>query len=177
MAAILVLLGSATIGCEYVAHPNTIGPKSEQAKKDEFTCSRPASCISEAEAACNSESNCSSFGYNPRWETARAQLYTTHWNASYGDSGWTLYACEGDPPPVPGPSPPPPPPPPPPRPPPPPLPPVGSCRTDLDCSLNGACDASTGICTCDAPWKHGPSKKEACNTLDVLPHPNTYVRT
>ena len=27
-----------------------------------------------------------------------------------------------------------------------------ACATDLDCSLNGVCDASSGACACDAPW-------------------------
>jgi hypothetical protein len=26
------------------------------------------------------------------------------------------------------------------------------CRTDLECSLNGVCNADTGICHCDRPW-------------------------
>ena len=37
------------------------------------------------------------------------------------------------------------------------------------------CNAATGICACDAPWKNGPSGKESCNILDVIPHPNNYV--
>ena len=27
-----------------------------------------------------------------------------------------------------------------------------ACATDLDCSLNGVCNASSGACACDAPW-------------------------
>eukprot|EP00937_MAST-01D_sp_MAST-1D-sp2_P000578 g578.t1 len=49
------------------------------------------------------------------------------------------------------------------------------CKTDLDCSLNGVCDAATGACACDAPWKDGASGREACNVLDTLPHPEGYV--
>lgn len=106
MAALLLLpFLSSTLGCEYVAHSNTIGPKSEQTKKDEFACSSAAACIPEASAACTKTARCFSFGYNAKWQTARAQLYTTHWNASYEDSDWTLYACAGDAPPAPHPPP------------------------------------------------------------------------
>ena len=38
------------------------------------------------------------------------------------------------------------------------------CASDLDCSLNGLCDASTGACACDAAWR-GP----ACQELALLP--------
>ena len=27
-----------------------------------------------------------------------------------------------------------------------------ACETDWDCSLNGVCDATSGVCECDAPW-------------------------
>ena len=53
--------------------------------------------------------------------------------------------------------PPPPPPSPPPRAPP-------RCADELDCGLNGACDATTGACACEAPWT-GPS----CSVLDLAP--------
>ena len=36
--------------------------------------------------------------------------------------------------------------------------------------MNGVCDATTGVCTCAAPWKNGASGQEACNVFDVLPH-------
>ena len=29
---------------------------------------------------------------------------------------------------------------------------VVGCASDLDCSLNGLCDAGTGLCICDKPW-------------------------
>ena len=38
------------------------------------------------------------------------------------------------------------------------------CSTDLDCSLNGACDVATGQCLCDAAWG-GP----CCTSLALLP--------
>lgn len=38
------------------------------------------------------------------------------------------------------------------------------CSSDLDCSLNGACDASRGVCACDAAWS-GP----CCSSLNLLP--------
>ena len=163
----------ATPACTYDAHQATIGPRAEQAKKDEHVCRSPATCVAEASAACSAATNCSSFALNPAWLHGVAQLYSTHWGAAYSDPGWTLYACAGDTPPSPGPPSPPPRPPPPPLPPP--IAPVGKCRTDIDCSLNGVCDRSTGACACDAPWKNGVSGREACNVLDVLPHPDDYV--
>ena len=39
-----------------------------------------------------------------------------------------------------------------------------ACTSDLDCSLNGICVASTGICVCDAPWEGGD-----CTLLARLP--------
>lgn len=27
-----------------------------------------------------------------------------------------------------------------------------ACKTDIDCSLNGVCSASSGTCACDSPW-------------------------
>ena len=38
------------------------------------------------------------------------------------------------------------------------------CRTDVDCSLNGICNISTGQCACDPSWSG-----DACNTLLLLP--------
>ena len=38
------------------------------------------------------------------------------------------------------------------------------CVDELDCGLNGICNASSGICNCDVPWI-GP----ACSVLDLLP--------
>ena len=29
-----------------------------------------------------------------------------------------------------------------------------ACETDWDCSLNGVCDATSGVCECDAPAHH-----------------------
>ena len=158
-------------GCEYVAHANTIGPAAQQSKKNEFVCSSSSACISEAATACsNLKAKCSSYGYSTTWNSQKAQLYSTHWNASYSTSGWTLYACAGDAPPAPDPPSPPPPPPPPD-----PLNPVGACKSNIDCSLNGACDASTGKCNCNPPWMNGPSLKEACNVFDVSNHSNDYI--
>ena len=97
--------------------------------------------------ACSAMANCSSFAVNPAWSAAKAQLYSTHWGDAHADAGWTLYACAADPaPPSRPPSPPPHPPhpSPPAPPPPPPIAPVGHCVTDVDCSLNGVCDQSTG---------------------------------
>jgi hypothetical protein len=37
---------------------------------------------------------------------------------------------------------------------------VSACVTDFDCSLNGVCSVSTGLCTCDSPWEGA-----ACETL------------
>ena len=158
--------------CSYEAHWDRIGPKAEQAKRDELTCSTAAACPTEAAAACNARHNCSSFGISKNWRGgAAAELYATKWDESIADSGWWLYTCVGDGPP-PGPTPPLPPPLPPPAPP---LAPVGHCKTDVDCSLNGKCNPNSGACACNAPWKHGPSGREACNVLDVLPHPDDYV--
>lgn len=39
-----------------------------------------------------------------------------------------------------------------------------SCASDLDCSLNGLCTPSTGVCVCDAAWRG-----DKCQTLRVLP--------
>ncbi len=164
--------GLQTQSCSYEAHWDRIGPRSEQAKKDEVTCSTSGACPMEAAAACNAQHNCSSFGISRNWHGgSAAELYATKWDDSIVDAGWRLYTCVGDGP-RPGPAPPLPPPPPPPVPP---LAPVGHCKTDIDCSLNGKCDAQSGECACDAPWKHGPSGREACNVLDVLPHPDDYI--
>jgi hypothetical protein len=162
-------------GCNYVAHQAAIGPASEQQKKHEVQCTSAATCVAEAATACNNaplDKPCASFGMNPAWQKTKAELYGTHWNASHEATGWTLFACPDDLPPTPKPPPPPSPPPPPA---PPPLAPVGSCESDLDCSLNGVCAPQSGVCTCDPPWKNGASGKEACNVLDVLMHPNDYT--
>ena len=154
-------VGSDTNCSLFVQHLNTIGPKAEQAKRVEFQCSNSSSCPREAGIACLADPHCVTYGLNSAWKESVAQLYATHWNASYQDSGWAMYASSCDEPPawVP-PSPPSPP---------------GSCKSNMDCSLNGECNASTGICTCYAPWKTGTSFKEACNVLDIVPHPNDYV--
>ena len=51
------------------------------------------------------------------------------------------------------------------------------CSSDLDCSLNGVCDVPSGHCRCDRPWKTGVASagREACNVLDIVPHPDSYV--
>ena len=41
---------------------------------------------------------------------------------------------------------------------------VASCKTDMDCSLAGACDAGTGKCACE-PWTKG----EDCAALNLVP--------
>lgn len=38
------------------------------------------------------------------------------------------------------------------------------CRDDRDCNLNGLCDASTGVCACDAGWTGA-----RCSLLDLVP--------
>ena len=40
---------------------------------------------------------------------------------------------------------------------------VSACTTSHDCSLNGVCTVSTGVCACDVAWK-GPT----CGQLDLL---------
>eukprot|EP01052_Picozoa_sp_SAG31_P026625 SAG31_NODE_2428_length_5715_cov_6.736111_6_plen_341_part_00 len=42
------------------------------------------------------------------------------------------------------------------------------CKSDLDCSLNGVCDKTTGVCACDEPWTSnldGANKLPACGFL------------
>jgi hypothetical protein len=158
---------STPLSCSFLPHAHTIGPKPEQSQHVEFNCSSVATCSSEAASACSVTASppCRSFGLSPKWNDGKtAQLYTTHWNASISDADWTLYACKDDGPPPWAP----------PAPPAPPAP-AGQCKSDWDCSLNGECDAASGACVCHAPWKTGPSGKEACNVLNVLPHPNDYV--
>jgi hypothetical protein len=90
----LVAAGST---CKYERHWDRIGPKTEQAKKDEVSCSSRAACPLQAAAACNAASNCSTFGTSANWHGgATAQLYSTGWSASIADSGWSLYTCVGD---------------------------------------------------------------------------------
>lgn len=31
--------------------------------------------------------------------------------------------------------------------------PESPCTSDANCSLNGVCDAGSGLCACDAPWR------------------------
>jgi hypothetical protein len=47
------------------------------------------------------------------------------------------------------------------------------CATDLDCSLNGVCDAASGVCACDAPWVSDVDGESTvgCSFLDALPSP------
>ena len=205
-SGVAVALGLATAAAaecaNFTAHKRRIGAY----VGINFPCSSAASCVAEAAAACNSNSTCHSFGISAVWHNASvAQLYPLHWNASWPNDQWTLYACSDDAPP---------------RPPNPPPAKPGECKSDLDCSLNGLCDVASGECACDAPWVNGASgqevrvfaedltcgnssnwldgrKKEfpcchlfllyamllllwllrvqACNVLDVLPHPDDYV--
>ncbi len=51
-----------------------------------------------------------------------------------------------------------------------------SCKSDLDCSLNGVCDLSSGACQCDPPWVSDlgtgdPQTLPGCSYLDFLPSP------
>ena len=51
-----------------------------------------------------------------------------------------------------------------------------SCKSDLDCSLNGVCDLSSGACQCDSPWVSDlgtgdPQTLPGCSYLDFLPSP------
>jgi hypothetical protein len=39
-----------------------------------------------------------------------------------------------------------------------------ACASDLDCSLNGACDVGSGMCKCLPAWT-GP----CCTSLNLLP--------
>jgi hypothetical protein len=41
---------------------------------------------------------------------------------------------------------------------------VSTCKADVDCSLNGVCQASTGKCMCDPGWTG-----HCCGQLDLLP--------
>lgn len=43
-------------------------------------------------------------------------------------------------------------------------PPPPKCKSIADCSLNGECNVTTGICTCDAGWKG-----RQCATLNLVP--------
>ena len=43
-------------------------------------------------------------------------------------------------------------------------PPPPPCTTDMDCSLNGVCNAKSGVCTCRPAWIG-----QACQTLNLLP--------
>ena len=82
---------------EFVPHSSTIGPHSQQEKHAAFSCTSAALCPTEAAAACAAQHNCSSFGIGTAWNGgAKAQLYSTHWNESYHDAGWTLYSCSTD---------------------------------------------------------------------------------
>ena len=44
--------------------------------------------------------------------------------------------------------------------------PSAACADDDDCSLNGVCDTSSGVCACDAEWAGGDA---SCALLDLLP--------
>jgi hypothetical protein len=41
---------------------------------------------------------------------------------------------------------------------------AGTCATDIDCNLNGLCNATAGTCACDAAWGGA-----TCDTLNLLP--------
>lgn len=43
---------------------------------------------------------------------------------------------------------------------------TSQCQTDSDCSLNGICNLSTGLCTCDPGWRGAD-----CGVLDLAPAP------
>jgi hypothetical protein len=87
--------------CQFVPHKDRIGPRDEQQKHDEHVCSGVSQCPKEAAAACAAAANCSSFGISVNWHGgATAQLYSTQWNGSIGDAGWTLYSCQDDSPPA-----------------------------------------------------------------------------
>jgi hypothetical protein len=48
------------------------------------------------------------------------------------------------------------------------------CKSDMDCSLNGVCNVSTGVCRCDKPWVgnvDGSNQLPDCGYLDFLPSP------
>jgi hypothetical protein len=44
--------------------------------------------------------------------------------------------------------------------------PAAACTDDDDCSLNGVCDTSSGVCACDAEWAGGDA---SCARLNLLP--------
>jgi hypothetical protein len=52
---------------------------------------------------------------------------------------------------------------------------AAACKTDLDCSLNGVCSASSGVCACDKPWKGagcgvlGYAKQTPISGRDLFP--------
>ncbi len=41
---------------------------------------------------------------------------------------------------------------------------AAGCKTDLDCSLLGKCDAASGVCACKPGWAG-----EACGVANLLP--------
>lgn len=49
------------------------------------------------------------------------------------------------------------------------------CEGDIDCSLNGKCDTTTGDCHCYSPWTNGKVGSRQCNVLQVLPQDNNYI--
>jgi hypothetical protein len=98
-AAVAVLVAGAA-GCEYTAHPHTIGPRTEQHKRDKYQCKATATCVAEASRVCNDAPNCSSFGLSAAYGRGLAvEFYSTPWNMSYGNAVWTLYSCSTDQPP------------------------------------------------------------------------------
>ena len=63
--------------CKYIAHENTIGPHSEQAKDRTHICTSVQTCVAEGAAACDALSDCHSYGIGP-WHSHpynAAQLY------------------------------------------------------------------------------------------------------
>ena len=101
-------------------------------------CPHPAaasSCIEAALAHCQATKGCRSISF--REAASEYEMFTLANWSSVRNPSWSSYAMDSAAPPLP----PPPPPPAPPKP----------CGTDLDCSLNGVCDASNGVCACDRP--------------------------
>ena len=118
-------------------------------------------CAVAAAAACNDNTECHSFSLDPAWGTTTAKLWKNNGSGLVANNDWNTWVpTNKTAPPAPAPAPP------------------GSCRSDLDCSLNGECvaDGSLGVpvkkCVCDKPWVG-----TACDTLSFKPvtFPQVYV--
>ena len=96
--------------------------------------------LARAQARCDATGGCFAVTKNTGAYELRAG--TAVQKSARGETSWLLQnaaACRPAPSPSPSPSPTPPPP--------------SACTSDLDCSLNGVCGAtSKGRCACDAPW-------------------------